>query len=430
MSVRIESLDQEARGIARAEGKAVFIDGALPGELVEYSPYRKKPNYDLAQLSAVIHPSAMRVEPRCIYFAKCGGCNMQHLDERAQVAIKQRILEDNLARIGKVRPDSMLPPIYGMAWRYRHRARLAVRHVEKKGGVLVGFHEKKSSFVVEMESCEVLPEHVAALLRPLRDLIGELTVRNRIPQIDVAVGEAVTVLVLRILDALSEGDESLLKEFAERQRIQFWLQPKGPESAYPFHPLNAPDLYYRLPEFALTIAYRPSEFTQINPSMNHALVSRAVNLLDPRPEDRIGDLFCGLGNFSLALARRGARVVGVEGNGSLVQRAMANAAANGLTALTRFVAADLFEDAGATLENLGRFDKMLIDPPRDGAVEVVKALAEEAPRCIAYVSCNPATLARDAALLVHTKGYTLRAAGIINMFPHTAHVESIALFER
>ena len=430
MSVRIESLDQEARGIARAEGKAVFIDGALPGELVEYSPYRKKPNYDLAQLSAVIHPSAMRVEPRCIYFAKCGGCNMQHLDERAQVAIKQRILEDNLARIGKVRPDSMLPPIYGMAWRYRHRARLAVRHVEKKGGVLVGFHEKKSSFVVEMESCEVLPEHVAALLRPLRDLIGELTVRNRIPQIDVAVGEAVTVLVLRILDALSEGDESLLKEFAERQRIQFWLQPKGPESAYPFHPLNAPDLYYRLPEFALTIAYRPSEFTQINPAMNHALVSRAVNLLDPRPEDRIGDLFCGLGNFSLALARRGARVVGVEGNGSLVQRAMANAAANGLTALTRFVAADLFEDAGATLENLGRFDKMLIDPPRDGAVEVVKALAEEAPRCIAYVSCNPATLARDAALLVHTKGYTLRAAGIINMFPHTAHVESIALFER
>ena len=430
MSVRVESLDQEARGVAHVQGKAVFIDGALPGELVDYSPYRKKPSYDLAQLSAVIQPSAMRVEPRCVYFAKCGGCNMQHFDERAQVAVKQRVLEDNLARIGKVQPDSMLPPIYGMAWRYRHRARLAVRHVEKKGGVLVGFHEKRSSFVVDMESCEVLPEHVSALVRPLRDLIGRLTVRDRIPQIDVAVGEAVTVLVIRILDPLSESDRSMLKAFADREQIQLWLQPKGPESAYPLHPLDAPELNYRLPQFALTLGYKPSEFTQVNPSMNAALVSRAVTLLDPGPEDQIADLFCGLGNFSLALARRGARVVGVEGNGILVQRAVANAAANGLTASTRFVEADLFENAGAALEGLGRLDKMLIDPPRDGAVEVVKALGDEAPRRIAYVSCNPATLARDAGVLVHTKGYALHAAGIINMFPHTAHVESIALFQR
>ena len=436
MSVLIESLDREGRGIARVEGKAIFIEGGLPGETVSYASYRRKPTYEQATATAVHRASAAREQPRCPHFGVCGGCSMQHLEAHAQVAAKQRVLEDSLWHIGKVRAETMLRPIYGQAWGYRHRARLSVRLVPKKGGVLVGFHERKSSFIADMTSCEVLPRRISDLIRPLRSLIAGLSIPTRLPQIELAVGEEVTVLVLRILDPLSPADGDALRSFAAQHGIQFWLQSKGPETAEPFFPRQAPPLYYALPEFGVQIHFRPTDFTQVNHAVNCILVRHAMALLDPRPGERIADLFCGLGNFSLPIASRGAGVLGVEGSAELVRRAEDNARTNGLAGRARFEVANLFDaascavfggnDSGAS----GGFDKLLIDPPRDGAVEVVKALREGGPRRIVYVSCDPATLARDAEVLVHVKGYRLAAAGVINMFPHTSHVESIALFER
>ncbi|MGP1678892.1 MAG: 23S rRNA (uracil(1939)-C(5))-methyltransferase RlmD [Burkholderiales bacterium] len=437
MTVVIESLDREGRGIARVDGKAIFIDGGLPGERVSYDTYKKKSKYEMASVTAIHRASGARVMPRCPHFGICGGCSMQHLEAQSQVAAKQRVLEDNLWHIGKVRPEVVLAPIYGQTWGYRHRARMSVRMVLKKGGALVGFHERKSSFVADMTSCEVLPRSVSDMLVPLRTLIAGLSLPTRLPQIELAVGEAVTVLVLRILDPLSPQDEGLLRNFATRHGIQFWLQTKGPDTAEPFFPLDAPPLYYSLPEFGVRIHFRPTDFTQVNHAVNRILVRQAMTLLDPRPGERIADLFCGMGNFSLPIASRGAEVLGVEGNAELVRRAEANARENGLAERARFETANLFDasncarfggnDSGASG---GGFDKLLIDPPRDGAVEVVKALGEGGPRRIVYVSCDPATLARDAEVLVHVKGYRLAAAGVINMFPHTSHVESIALFEK
>jgi 23S rRNA (uracil1939-C5)-methyltransferase len=426
----IESLDHEGRGVAHVEGKTIFIEGALPGETVEYSTFKKKPSYEQATATKILKPSFMRVAPRCPNFGLCGGCSMQHLEAGAQVAAKQRVLEDNLWHIGKVRAEEILPAIYGPAWGYRHRARLSVKYVQKKERVLVGFHEKRSSFIADMAHCEVLPPRISALLLPLRELVEQLSIRERMPQVEVALGEDVDALVLRILDPLNGQDEALLRAFADWHRVQFFLQPKGPETVYPFYPLDAPDLNYALPDFGIVMPYRPTEFTQVNPAINRVLVRRAVGLLAPKPNERIADLFCGLGNFSLPIARRGADVVGVEGSAALVRRAQANADFNGLSARARFVEANLFEVDATSLKKLGHFDKMLIDPPRDGAVEVIKALTEDGPRRIVYVSCSPATLARDAEVLVHAKGYALRAAGVVNMFPHTAHVESIALFEK
>ncbi len=429
MSVVIESLDREGRGVARVDGKAIFIEGGLPGELVSYASYRRKPTYEQASATAIHESSAARELPRCPHFGVCGGCSMQHLELRAQVAAKQRVLEDSLWHIGKVVPEVVLRATYGLAWGYRHRARLSVRLVPKKGGVLVGFHERKSSFIAVMDSCEVLPRHVSALLLPLRDLIAGLSNAARLPQIELAVGEAVTVLVLRILDPLSAADEGLLRAFADRHGIQFWLQSAGPDTAAPLHPADAPPLYYSLPEFGVRVNFRPTDFTQVNHAVNRILVGQAMALLDPRPGERIADLFCGLGNFSLPIASRGAQVLGVEGNAELVRRAEDNARANGLAA--RFQTANLFDAANCAQfgSRDGGFDKLLIDPPRDGAVEVVKALEEGGPRRVVYVSCDPATLARDAGALVHAKGFRLAAAGVINMFPHTSHVESIALFK-
>ena len=428
MPVLIESLDREGRGIARVEGKAIFIEGGLPGETVSYSSYRRKPSYEQAIATAIHAPSAARELPRCPHFGVCGGCSMQHLEARAQVAAKQRVLEDSLWHIGKVRPEALLRPVYGLAWEYRQRARLSVRLVPKKGGVLVGFHEKKSSFIADMRSCEVLPRRISDLLLPLRALIAGLSNPARLPQIELAAGEAVTVLVLRILDPLSPADEDALRVFAAQHGIQFWLQTKGPDTAAPFFPTDAPPLYYSLPEFGVQIHFRPTDFTQVNHAVNRILVRRALALLDPRPGERIADLFCGLGNFSLPVASRGAEVLGVEGNAELVRRAETNARENGLSARAHFQVANLFE-VPCSVE-LGGFDKLLIDPPRDGAVEVVKALGDGGPRRIVYVSCDPATLARDAEVLVQVKGYRLAAAGVINMFPHTSHVESMALFEK
>ncbi|MBI5909144.1 MAG: 23S rRNA (uracil(1939)-C(5))-methyltransferase RlmD [Betaproteobacteria bacterium] len=437
MAVVIESLDREGRGIARVEGKAIFIEGGLPGETVSYSSYRRKPTYEQATATAVHRASAARELPRCPHFGVCGGCSMQHLEPHAQVAAKQRVLEDSLWHIGKVRAETMLRAIYGQAWGYRHRARLSVRLVPKKGGVLVGFHERKSSFIADMTSCEVLPRRISDLIVPLRKLIAELSMPARLPQIELAVGEQVTVLVLRILDPLSLPDEDALRSFAARHGIQFWLQAAGPDSAQPFWPQDAPPLYYSLPEFGVQIHFRPTDFTQVNHAVNRILVRRAMALLDPRPGERIADLFCGLGNFSLPIASRGAQVLGVEGSAELVRRAEDNACNNGLAARARFQVADLFEAASCAAfggndggASDGGYDKLFIDPPRDGAVEVVKALEEGGPRRIVYVSCDPATLSRDAEVLVHVKGYRLAAAGVINMFPHTSHVESIALFEK
>ncbi len=427
----IESLDHEGVGVAHVDGKVTFIDGGVTGERVLFERRRSRGNFDLGAVTRVLRESSLRVEPRCRYYGACGGCAMQHVEAAAQVAAKQRVLEDNLARLGKVTPGVILPPVIGPAWGYRSRARLSVHYVAKKGGVLVGFHERRSSFVADVLSCEVLPPAISALIPELRAMFTSMRLRERIPQIELAIGESVTVLVLRHLEPLPEEDAATLRAFADRHGIQWWLQPKGPDSAHPFHPVDAPALDYRLPEFALTLAFGPTEFTQVNAGVNRVLVKRAVDLLDPRPGERVGDLFCGLGNFSLALATRGANVVGLEGAASLVGRAARNARANGLEDRTTFLEHDLYADAPGALQRLGPIDKLLVDPPRDGAVEICKGLPESgAPGRIVYVSCSPSTLARDAGVLVNVKGYRLAAAGVVNMFPHTGHVESIALFER
>lgn len=428
--LEIESLDQEGRGIARRDGKTVFVEGALPGERVTASVYRKKPTYELAQVGTVLKASAARVAPKCAYFGLCGGCALQHIELRAQVAAKQRVLEDALWHIGKVEAEEILAPIHGPGWGYRHRARFTVRHVAKKGGVLVGFHEKRSSFVVDMTSCEVVPQRISAMLPALREMLTGLSIRQRVPQIELAVGEGADVLVLRVLEPPSAEDEHILKAFGEHHRVHLYLQPGGPHTARPFHPAQGVDLHYVLPEFDVRIYFEPTDFTQVNHAINQVLVRRALRLLAVQPGERVADMFCGIGNFSLPIARSGAHVLGIEGTAGLVRRAQANATRNGLGDTTRFEAMDLFTIDAAKLDALGHFDRMLIDPPRDGAIELVKALGENAPGRIVYVSCNPGTLARDAAVLVQTKGYALKAAGAVNMFPHTAHAESIALFER
>ncbi|HYG54461.1 MAG TPA: 23S rRNA (uracil(1939)-C(5))-methyltransferase RlmD [Burkholderiales bacterium] len=418
-------MDAEGRGVARnSEGKVCFVEGALPGEQVIAEPVSRKKKFDFLRVRQVLVTSAARTVPACPHFGVCGGCATQHATAQAQMAAKQRWLEENLARIGNVRAESMLPIIYGAQWGYRRRARLSVRYVEKKGGVLVGFRERRSTYIADMRECHVLPVHVSQLISPLKILVGRLSISDRIPQIEVAVADNATALVVRHLLPLNEEDLSQLRAFAEAHRVHVWLQPGGPESAHPFHP-QASELYYDLPEFAVRLRFKPAEFTQVNFAVNRLLVSRAVRLLDPQPGERIADLFCGLGNFSLPLARRGAAVVGFEGSEELVQRARQNAASNGLVA--QFEAKDLFREG---LSGFGRFDKILIDPPREGAIEIAKALPDAWPRRLVYVSCDPATLARDAGVLVHTRGFRLAAAGVVNMFPHTTHVESIALFER
>lgn len=429
-TLSIESLDQEGRGVAHHDGKVVFVDGALPLETVVASVYRKKPSFELATLNRVVRESSVRVTPRCAFFGLCGGCSLQHADLRMQVAGKQRVLEDNLKHIGKVTPELIFPAIHGPAWGYRRRARLTVRHVAKKGGVLVGFHEKRSSYVADMTGCEVLPPAVAALLVPLRRLIGSLTIFQRVPQIEVAVGDRACVLVFRLLEPLAAADAEHLRAFAAEHSVHIYVQPGGPDTAVPFYPAKPADLYYALPEFNVEVAFEPTDFTQVNHDVNRILVRRALTLLQPRPGERIADFFCGLGNFSLPIARSGATVLGIEGSAALVARARQNAERNGLAANTQFAVADLFQMTPERLAELGHIDRMLIDPPRDGAVELVKSIGADGPARIVYVSCNAATLARDAGILVNSAGYVLSGAGIVNMFPHTAHVESIAVFDR
>jgi len=406
----------------------VFVEGALPGEDVDFAVLKKKLSHEFGKATAILSASSARVTPRCPHFGVCGGCATQHADSRTQMAAKQRWLEENLARIGKVSAESLLPVIYGPDWGYRNRARLSVRRVAKKGGVLVGFREKRSTYVADMKECPVLPTRVVELLPALKALIEGLSINERVPQVEVAVGDNATALVFRHLLPLTPADLKNLKNFGEANHVHVWLQPGGPESAQALEPA-ASELYYELPEFGVRIGFRPTEFTQVNFALNRVLVSRAVRLLDPRPGERIGDLFCGLGNFSLPLAKAGAQVIGFEGSKGLIERARSNAAANGIVA--QFEVMDLFKQEIGTY---GPFEKLLIDPPREGAMEVMKSLPhhgkEAGPRRIVYVSCDPATLARDAGVLVNTKGFRLVHAGVANMFPHTAHVESVALFER
>lgn len=430
VTLHIESTDHEGQGIARNDGKTVFVEGGLTGEIVVARITRSKPNYDKATVEQVLRPSPFRVAPDCPHFGVCGGCSMQHLDARAQVAAKQRVLEDNFKHIGNVQAEQMLPPIEGPHWGYRHRARLSVRHVVKKGGVLVGFHEKRSSYVADMRECRVLPPAVSDLLVPLRALIASLAIRDRAPQIEYAQGDGQPMLVLRHLEPVGDADLALLRAFAAEHQVQWYLQPKGPETAHPL-PGEAHTLGYVLTEFGLRYRFQPTEFTQVNPHINAMLVRRAMRLLELRPDDRVGDLFCGLGNFTLPIAQRAAFTYGIEGSAPLIARARENAAENGLADRVDFAVANLFEIADDWFDTLPQLNKLLIDPPRDGALAVVKALPPAASgrlERLVYVSCSPSTLARDAAILIHEKGYRLAGAGVANMFPHTAHVESIALF--
>ena len=462
-ALSIESLDIEAQGIAhRADGKVVFVEGALPFEVVSASVHRSKNNWEAGTVTAIHRESSQRVRPGCPHFGlhtgACGGCKMQHLHPMAQVAVKQRVLEDNLWHLGKVRAETMLRPIEGPAWGYRYRARLSVRHVHKKGTVLVGFHERKSRYVADMETCAVLPPHVSAMLMPLRALIASMDAIETCPQIELACGDEVTALVLRHLEPLSEGDLAKLRAFASANPgVQWWLQPKGPDTVHLLDPQGALPLAYGLPEFGITMPFKPTDFTQVNPHINRVLVTRALRLLEAGRNDRVIDWFCGLGNFTLPLATQAREVLGIEGSETLVARSRENLKHNQSLrapgqafAATDFAARNLFEMTPELLIADGVADKWLVDPPREGAFALAKTLADlhqqkiapaehpatpgaqdwTPPRRIVYVSCNPATLARDAGLLVHQAGYRCTAAGVVNMFPHTAHVESIAVFEQ
>ncbi len=449
--LRVGALDMDAQGIARRpDGKVVFIEGALPSEVVSVKVNRKKNNWEQGTVTEVHRESPQRVTPGCPHFGlhqgACGGCKMQHLDVSAQVAIKQRVLEDNLWHLAKVKAESLLRPIQGPAWGYRYRARLSVRYVQKKGEVLIGFHERKSRYIADMPICPILPPHVSAMLMPLRGLIGSLQARETCPQIELACGDEVTALVLRHLELLSDGDKQLLRAFAAEHGVQWWLQPKGPDTVHLLD--EAPQLAYGLPDFGITMPFKPTDFTQVNPFINRVLVSRALRLLGAQKTDRVIDWFCGLGNFTLPIATQAGEVLGIEGSEALVQRSHQNYAFNQAgrpagqaLAPTAFVARNLFEMTPQMLVADGVADKWLVDPPREGAFALSKALAElhqqpelcagwTPPKRIVYVSCNPATLARDAGLLVHQAGYRCVAAGVVNMLPHTAHVESMAVFER
>lgn len=457
----VESLGLEAQGVAhKIDGKVVFIDGALPFEFVSANINRTKHNWEQGTLTAVHRESSQRVVPQCPHFGlhqgSCGGCKMQHLHVAAQVAVKQRVLEDTLWHLGKVKPESIFRPIEGPAWGYRYRARLSVRFVRKKGTVLVGFHERKSRYVADMQVCPVLPPNISALLMPLRGLIASLEAAETCPQIELACGDNVTALVLRHLAPLSVADLARLRLFARQHAgVQWWLQSKGPETVCLLDE-GGDELSYALPEFGITMPFKPTDFTQVNPYINRVLVSRALRLLDARPDERVIDWFCGLGNFTLPLATQAHEVLGIEGSETLVARSRENYQKNKILAdmsrplaATEFVASNLFEITSDMLIQDGIADKWLVDPPREGAFALVRALAglhqqklglsEEPatfgllswhpPKRIVYVSCNPSTLARDADLLVHQAGYRCSGAGVVNMFPHTAHVESMAVFD-
>lgn len=428
IELSIESLTHDGRGVGRVEGKAVFVDGALPGERVRCRLVAKHKKYDEGVVETVLDASPLRVAPRCPHAGVCGGCSLQHMASEAQIDAKQQVLLDSLAHIGKVTAEEILPPLRGPHWGYRTRARLGAKFVRKKGYALVGFREKHAPYLAELTRCEVLHPIVGERLTELAELIAALEARERIPQIEVAVGDNATALVFRNLDPLSAADASALRAYGARTGLHIYQQPAGPDSVSLLWPEHSV-LSYSLPTYAVTLNFLPADFTQVNRAINGAMIDLALELMDVQATDRVLDLFCGLGNFTLPLARRCAQVVGVEGEPSLVQRARDNAARNGISNAT-FHVANLAEDVSIYPWLKQGFDKLLLDPPRSGALEVIPAIAKLGFKRIVYVSCNTSSLARDAGLLIHEHGYRLAKVGVMDMFPHTTHVESIALFEK
>ena len=433
-TAHILSLDYESRGVAKMDGKTIFVHNALPQEITQIRITQDKAHFAEAQVEQIVQPSPYRRAPACPHYGDCGGCAMQHVEFTAQVAMKQRVFEEQLQRIGKVQPESLLPPVYGTPWHYRSRTRLAV-HTSANGKIILGYQAKRSHKIVPINQCLLLPEHVSGCLNIIRDALQDMVnaqPKVGIRSVEISVGEGVTAVNIishkrqpeNVLRALA----GCLNRRGGKQIWQVWQQI-GSAKPQAVSPQDAPPLVFRLPEFGLTMPFQLGDFTQINLPLNEIMVARAVRYLDPQPHERIADLFCGLGNFTLPLAKRAAEVVGIEGSAALTQRAIANARANGLPN-AQFATADLFAATPETLAALGRFDKMLLDPPRAGAFAVVQALhAPFLPRRIVYISCNPATLARDAAVLVG-KGYRFTTAGMMNLFPQTSHVEAIGVFER
>ena len=427
-TVEITGLNHDGRGVGRLEGKVVFVDGALPGERVAFRFLRRRRNYDSGVVAEVLRPSPQRVAPRCEHFGVCGGCALQHLEPSAQVELKQGLLAEDLERIARTAPERWLEPLRGPRWGYRRKARLGARWVPKKGGLLIGFREKRSTYITGLNRCHILDARVGGLLPALRELAAGLSCARRLPQIEVAAGDEAVALVFRHLLPLTGEDEARLCAFGREHGIRIYKQPGGPDTIVPLWPEAPAPLFYDLPEQEIRIRFRPTDFTQVNAAVNAQMVARALELLEPGPDDRVLDLFCGLGNFTLPVARRVKTVLGLEADALLIAGARANAEDNGLDN-ARFQAADLYTAGERPPWNGFDFNKVLLDPPRSGAMEVIKQLPPEVERVV-YVSCNPATLARDAAYLVQVRGYRLSRAGILDMFPHTTHVESIALFLR
>ncbi len=424
---RVAALTHDGEGIVR-DGKTAFIGGALPGELIRFRRLRRHRGHDEAELLEVLEPAADRVSPRCAHFGVCGGCALQHLSGDRQIEIKEQALRDALERVAKVTPDAWLPPLRGPQWGYRRRARLGARYVPKKGRVIVGFRERLAPLIAALDRCEVVSEPVGALIGPLSVLLTGLSIREHIPQIEVAIADNVTALVLRVLSPPSEGDLAALREFGVQHGLRLYLQPAGLDSVVPLDPAaDAGPLRYSLPQFGVSYDFAPTDFVQINAAINEAMVGQVVSLLELGPQSRVLDLFCGLGNFTLPLARQAGAVLGIEGDAALIARARHNAAMNGLTH-AQFVAADLAQPLPENAPYLAKgFSHVVLDPPRAGALNVMPTIAHLAPRKVAYISCHPGSLARDIAVLVHEFGFALRSAGVLDMFPHTAHVESLAV---
>ena len=424
----IVDLTHEGHGVARIEGKAVFVPDALPGERVVLRRTRRHRNFDEAMLETVLRPSPERVEPGCPHFGLCGGCALQHLSPEAQLTFKQTQLTENLARLGGVAPERMLEPLTGPVWGYRRRARLGVKYVRRKGRVLVGFRERSAPFVADLHECRVLAPPADRLIDPLATLIGGLSIAERVPQVELAVSDDACAMVLRVLEPPSPADLDRLREFEAARAVRLYLQPGGPASVAPIAPENPP-LRYELDRAGVSIEFGPTDFIQVNGAVNSAMVERALELLAPLPSDRVLDLFCGLGNFSLPLAMHAGRVIGVEGDPSLVKRASANAVRNGL-ANAEFHVADLTASSQGAPWACGTYERVLLDPPRAGAREVLPVVGACGAVRVVYISCHPGSLARDAGILVREHGFRLTEAGVMDMFPHTTHVEAIAVFER
>ena len=426
--VEITDLTHDGRGVARIEDKAVFVAGALPGERAIVRIGARHRNYDEARVETLLTRSPDRVEPRCPHFGLCGGCALQHLAAPAQIAAKQRVLAENFERIGKVEPARWLDALTDAAWGYRRRGRLSVKYVDKKGRALVGFREANGRYVADVARCEVLVPAIGERIAAIGELVGGLDAVREIPQIEIASGDGTVALVFRHLSPLSEGDRAALVAFGQAHGIAIFAQPGGNDSVHPLWP-EAPRLAFSIPSADVELEFRPLDFIQVNARMNERMIAHALSLLDPQPGERVLDLFCGLGNFTFPIARRCKEVVGVEGEHGLVERAKANAAANGVANVDYHVA-NLLDDQRETPWARAAYDKILIDPPRSGAAAVFDYLPRKGTNRVVYVSCHPGSLARDAGILVEKHGFKLKAAGVMDMFPHTAHVESIALFER